>query len=224
MKYLFICFRMVVFALFLIAIGVFAHSAEATDPLPSWNEGTAKRSIIDFVNRVTQSGSQDFVVPEQRIATFDNDGTLWSEQPIYFQLFFAIDQVKALAPKNPEWKNKQPFKAILENDMQALASMGEKGLLELVMATHAGNTTEEFERTVKDWLATAKHPKAGRPYTDLVFQPMLEVLAYLRANGFKSYIVSGGGIEFMRPWTERVYGIPPEQVIGSSIKTKFCHF
>lgn len=221
MKYLFICRRMVVFVLLLIAIGVFAHSAEAADPLPSWNEGIAKRSIIDFVNRVTQPGSPDFVVPEQRIATFDNDGTLWSEQPMYFQLFFVIDRVKALAPKNPAWKTQQPFKAVLENDMQALVALGEKGLLELVMATHAGNTTEEFEQTIKVWLSTAKHPKTGRPYTDLVYQPMLEVLAYLRANGFKTYIVSGGGIEFMRPWTERVYGIPPEQVVGSSIKTKF---
>ena len=191
------------------------------DPLPSWNEGTAKQSIIDFVNRVTQSGSPDFVAPERRIATFDNDGTLWSEQPMYFQLFFAIDRVKALAPQNPAWKTQQPFKAVLENDMQALAASGEKGLLELIMATHAGMTTTEFEQTVKDWLAAAKHPRFKRPYTDLVYQPMLEVLAYLRANNFKTFIVSGGGIEFMRPWTEGVYGIPPEQVIGSSIKTKY---
>ncbi|MBW1788469.1 MAG: haloacid dehalogenase-like hydrolase, partial [Deltaproteobacteria bacterium] len=221
MKYVFVCRRMVVFLLLLLVIGVFVHSAEAADPLPSWNEGNAKRSIIDFVNRVTQSGSQDFVVPEQRIATFDNDGTLWGEQPMYFQLFFVIDRVKALAPKNPAWKTQPPFKAVLENDTHALAALGEKGLLELVMATHAGNTTEEFEQTVKDWLATARHPKTGRPYTDMVYQPMLEVLAYLRANDFKTYIVSGGGIEFMRPWTERIYGIPPEQVVGSSIKTKF---
>jgi len=221
MKYRFVYGRMTAFVLLLISIGVLANSAEAGDPLPSWNEGTAKQSIIDFVNRVTQPGSPDFVVPEQRIATFDNDGTLWSEQPMYFQLFFAIDRVKALAPKNPAWKTQQPFKAVLENDMQTLAASGEKGLLELVMATHASNTTEEFEQTVKDWLASAKHPKTDRPYTDLVFQPMLEVLAYLRANGFKNYIISGGGIEFMRPWTEPVYGIPPEQVVGSSIKTKF---
>ncbi|MBW1815564.1 MAG: haloacid dehalogenase-like hydrolase, partial [Deltaproteobacteria bacterium] len=221
MKYVFVCRRMVVFLLLLLVIGVFVHSAEAADPLPSWNEGNAKRSIIDFVNRVTQSGSQDFVVPEQRIATFDNDGTLWGEQPMYFQLFFVIDRVKALAPKNPGWKTQPPFKAVLENDTHALAALGEKGLLELVMATHAGNTTEEFEQTVKDWLATARHPKTGRPYTDMVYQPMLEVLAYLRANDFKTYIVSGGGIAFMRPWTDRIYGIPPEQVAGSSIKTKF---
>ena len=178
-------------------------------PLPSWNEGTAKQSIIDFVTRVTQSGSPDFVVPEQRIATFDNDGTLWSEQPMYFQLFFAIDRVKALAPQNPAWKTQQPFQAVLENDMQALAASGEKGLLELVMATHAGMTTTEFEQIVKDWLAAARHPRFKRPFTDLVYQPMLEVLAYLRANGFKTYIVSGGVIEFMWRWTEGVYRIPP---------------
>jgi len=221
MKYFFVCCRMAVFVSLLISIGVLANSALAGDPLPSWNEGNAKRSIIDFVNRVTQSGSPDFVVPGQRIATFDNDGTLWSEQPMYFQLFFAIDQVKALAPMHPEWKDKQPFKAVLEGDFKTVLAGGEHALFELVMATHAGNTTEEFSQAVKDWLTTAKHPKTGRPYTDMVYQPMLELLAYLRANGFKSYIVSGGGIEFMRPWTERVYGIPPEQVVGSSIKTKF---
>jgi hypothetical protein len=209
-------------AAILLTLGMLSTVAAADrDPLPSWNEGSAKRSIIDFVNRVTQPGSPDFVVPEQRIATFDNDGTLWSEQPMYFQLFFAIDRAKALAPKNPAWKTQQPFKAVLENDMQTLAATGEKGLLELIMATHAGMTTMEFEQVVNDWLAAAKHPRFKRPYTDLVFQPMLEVLAYLRANDFKTFIVSGGGIEFMRPWTERVYGIPPEQVVGSSIKTKF---
>lgn len=221
MKYAFVCRRMVGFVLLLIAVGVLANSAEAGDPLPSWNEGAAKRSIIVFVNRVTQPGSPDFVAPEQRIATFDNDGTLWSEQPMYFQLFFAIDRVKAMVPMHPEWKDKQPFKAVLEGDFKTVLSGGEHALFELVMATHAGNTTEEFSQAVKDWLATAKHPKTGRPYTDMVYQPMLELLAYLRVNGFKSYIVSGGGIEFMRPWTEGVYGIPPEQVIGSSIKTKF---
>jgi hypothetical protein len=221
MKYAFVCRRMVVVVLLLIAVGVSANSAEAGDPLPSWNDGAAKRSIVDFVTRVTQPGSPDFVAPEQRIATFDNDGTLWSEQPMYFQLFFAIDRVKSLAPMHPEWKDKQPFKAVLEGDFKTVLSGGEHALFELVMATHAGNTTEEFSQAVKDWLATAKHPKTGRPYTDMVYQPMLELLAYLRVNGFKSYIVSGGGIEFMRPWTEGVYGIPPEQVIGSSIKTKF---
>jgi phosphoserine phosphatase len=221
MKYLFIWRRMTIFVLLLIAIGMLVNSAEAGDPLPSWNEGTAKRSIIDFVNRVTQPGTPDFVAPEQRIATFDNDGTLWGEQPMYFQLFFAIDRVKVLAPMHTEWKDKQPFKAVLEGDLKTVLAGGEHALFELVMATHAGNTTEEFSQAVKDWLAMAKHPNTGRPFTDMVYQPMLELLAYLRANGFKSYIVSGGGIEFMRPWTERVYGIPPEQVVGSSIKTKF---
>jgi hypothetical protein len=206
----------------LFSLGILSNVAVGDqDPLPTWNEGTAKQSIIDFVNRVTQSGSPDFVEPEQRIATFDNDGTLWSEQPMYFQLFFAIDRVKALAPQNPAWKTQQPFQAVLENDMQALAASGEKGLLELVMATHAGMTTTEFEQIVKDWLSAAKHPRFKRAFTDLIYQPMLEVLAYLRANNFKTFIVSGGGIEFMRPWTEGVYGIPPEQVVGSSIKTKF---
>ena len=203
---------------FLMLAGV---QAQAADPLPSWNEGKARQSIVAFVEKVTNPGSPDFVPQPERIAVFDNDGTLWSEQPLYFQILFAIDQVKELAPKNPAWKTQQPFKAVLENDIQALAASGMKGILELLMATHAGNTTEEFGQTVKNWLATAKHPKTGRPYTDMVFQPMLEVLAYLRANGFKTYIVSGGGIEFMRAWTERVYGIPPEQVVGSSIKTKY---
>ncbi len=189
--------------------------------LPSWNDGTAKQRIVDFVNEVTDKNNPNFVLPAERIATFDNDGTLWSEQPAYFQLFFAIDRVKALAPEHPEWKKKQPFKAVLENDMKALAASGEHGLIELVMATHAGMTTEEFEQIVRAWLATAKHPRFNRPFTDLVYQPMLELLDYLRANGFKTFIVSGGGIEFMRPWVEKVYGIPPEQVIGSVIKTKF---
>ena len=221
MKYLFVCRRMVVFVLLLIAIGMAANSAEAGDPLPSWNEGTAKRSIIDFVNRVTKPDSPDFVVQEQRIATLDNDGTLWSEQPMYFQILFVIDRVKALAPMHPEWKDEQPFKAVLEGDLKTVLAGGEHALFALIMATHADNTTEEFSQTVKDWLSTARHPKTGRPYTDMVYQPMLELLVYLRDNGFKPFIVSGGGIEFMRPWTERVYGIPPEQVVGSSIKTKF---
>jgi phosphoserine phosphatase len=193
----------------------------ATDPLPSWNEGTAKQRIRDFVSRVTEQRSPDFVPEPERIATFDNDGTLWAEQPAYFQLFFAIDRVKALAADHPEWKTTQPFQAVLEGDMKALAAGGEHGLLELVMATHAGTTTAEFEAIVKDWLATARHPTTGKPYTEMVYQPMLELLNYLRANGFKTYIVSGGGIEFMRPWTEKVYGIPPEQVVGSSIETAY---
>jgi hypothetical protein len=174
-----------------------------------------------FVKEVTDPTGSNFVPVAERIAVFDNDGTLWSEQPMYAQLFFAIDRVKAIAPQHPEWRDTQPFKAVLENDKEALLAAGEKGLLEVVMASHAGMTTEEFEKIVNDWLATAKHPRFNRPFTDLVYQPMLELLSYLRANGFKTYIVSGGGIEFMRPWTEEVYGIPPEQVIGSSIKTKF---
>ena len=197
------------------------EAAKQPDPLSSWTDGEVRSSIINFVERIATEGSPHFVPPEQRIAVLDNDGTLWSEKPVYFQLFFAIDRVKELAPKHPEWKTKQPFKAVLENDMKALTASGEKGLLELVMATHAGMTTAEFEQIVKKWISTAKHPRFKRPYTDLVFQPMLEVLAYLRANGFKTFIVSGGGIEFMRPWTEALYSIPPEQVIGSSIKTKF---
>ena len=191
------------------------------DPLPSLNDGVAKRSIIDFVNEVTDENNPNFVPPAERIATFDNDGTLWPERPVYFQLLFAIDRVKELALQHPEWNTTRPFKAVLENNMKALAESGEHGLLELVMATHAGMTSEEFEQIVKDWIATAKHPRFNRPYTELVYQPMLELLDYLRANGFKTFIVSGGGIEFMRPWVEKVYGIPPEQVIGSSIKVKF---
>jgi len=192
-----------------------------SDPLPSWNDGKAKQSILDFVNAVTHEGAPNFVPAPERIATFDNDGTLWVEQPMYTQLAFALDRVKALAPMHPEWKQKQPFKAVLDGDMKALAASGERGLVELVMATHAGMTIEEFERIVKEWLSTARHPRFKRPYTELVYQPMLELLAYLRANGFKTFIVSGGGIEFMRPWTERIYGVPPEQVVGSSIKTRF---
>jgi len=195
--------------------------AQAADSLPSWNDGKAKQSIIEFVAKVTQEGSSDFVPPEERIATFDNDGTLWAEQPMYVQLLFALDRVKALAPQHPEWNDKEPFASLLKGDVKAALAGGEHAILEIVMATHAGMTTAEFEKIVKDWLATAKHPTTKRPYTEMVYQPMLELLAYLRANGFKTFIVSGGGIEFMRPWTEKVYGIPPEQVIGSSIKTKF---
>ena len=194
---------------------------DAVDPLPSWNEGAAKDAVLDFVARVTEPGGADFVPESERIAVFDNDGTLWSEQPAYFQLLFAIDRVKAMAPEHPEWATTQPFQAVLEGDMEALAAAGERGLIELVMATHAGMTTEEFETVATDWLATARHPTTGKPYTEMVYQPMLELLDYLRANDFKTFIVSGGGIEFMRPWTEAVYGIPPEQVVGSSIKTEF---
>ena len=193
----------------------------AQAPLPSWNDTAPKKAIIAFVEKVTKEGSADFVPPAERIATFDNDGTLWAEQPMYFQLFFAIHQVKILAPQHPEWKDKEPFASLLKGDVKAALAGGEKAILEIVMATHAGMTTEEFEKSVKDWIATAKHPTTGRPLTEMVYQPMLELLTYLRANGFKTFIVSGGGIEFMRPWTEKVYGIPPEQVVGSSGKTKF---
>ncbi len=196
-------------------------TAYAQDPLPSWNDGQAKKSITEFVDKVTKEGSPDFVQPAERIATFDNDGTLWCEQPMYFQLFFAVDRVKALAPQHPEWKTKEPFASLLKGDLKGALAGGERAMLEIIVATHAGMTTAEFEQIVKDWIATAKHPKFKRPYTECVYQPMVELLAYLRANGFKTFIVSGGGIEFMRPWTEKVYGIPPEQVVGSSIKTKF---
>jgi len=198
-----------------------ADRAESGAALASWNDGAAKQAIVQFVEKVTRAGGPDYVSPEQRIAVFDNDGTLWAEQPMYVQIAFAVDRAKALAPKHPEWKDKQPFKAAMDGDIKTVVSGGKHALLELMMATHAGNTTEEFAQIVKDWLAVAKHPKTGRPYTEMVYQPMLELLAYLRANGFKTYITSGGGIEFMRPWTESVYGIPPEQVIGSSIKTEF---
>ncbi|MBB6095214.1 phosphoglycolate phosphatase-like HAD superfamily hydrolase [Povalibacter uvarum] len=195
--------------------------AAAPDPLPSWNDGPSKQAIVKFVADTTRQGSTTFVAPEARIAVFDNDGTLWSEQPAYFQLLFALDRVKALAPQHPDWKTKQPFKGVIEGDTKAVMASGEKGLLELIAVTHAGMTTEEFSKTVTDWIATAKHPRFKRPYNELVFQPMLEVLAYLRANGFKTYIVSGGGIEFMRPWASKVYGIPPEQIVGSSGKVKY---
>lgn len=191
------------------------------DPLPSWNDGQPKQSILSFVAAVTREGSPDLVNVPQRIVTFDNDGTLWCEQPMYVQLAFALDRVKALAPLHPEWKEKQPFKAVLDDDMKSLAEAGERGLVELVMVSHAGMTAGEFAKIVKDWLSTARHPKFNRPYTDLVYQPMLELLAYLRANSFKTFIVSGGGIEFMRPWSDPIYGVPPEQVVGSSIKTRF---
>jgi hypothetical protein len=202
------------------ALGFTATAAPATDPLPSWNE-TPRKAIVDFVARVTKQGSPDFVRPADRITVFDNDGTLWAEQPMPFQFFFMLDRVKALAARHPEWKTEEPFASVLKGDMKAVLAGGERALGQIGMATHAGTTTEEFDQIVRDWIATARHPKTGRLYTDMVYQPMIELLACLRANGFKTYIVSGGGIEFMRPWAERVYGIPPEQVIGSSIKTKF---
>ncbi len=189
--------------------------------LPSWNDGAAKQSILKFVERVTREGSPDFVPVPERIAVFDNDGTLWAEQPIYTQIFFTMDRVKALAPQHPEWKTQEPFASLIKGDARGLTAGGEAGVAALLAATHSGMTTDEFSRLVSDWIATAKHPKTGRPFTEMVYQPMLELLTYLRANGFKTFIVSGGGIEFMRPWTEKVYGIPPEQVIGSTGGQKF---
>ena len=199
-----------------LAAVLLAARAFAADPLPSWNDTASKRAIVQFVERVTKEGSADFVPAPERIATFDNDGTLWAEQPMYFQLLFVVDRVKALAPQHPEWKTTEPFASLMKGDLKGVAASGEQGLAALLAATHAGMTTDEFDAAVTDWIATAKHPTTGRPLTSMVYQPMLELLAYLRANGFKTFIVSGGGIEFMRPWTERVYGIPPEQVIGSS--------
>jgi hypothetical protein len=200
---------------------VCAQQPNVDDPLPFWNEGPTKRAIIDFVSTVTDKTSPHYVPPARRIATFDNDGTLWTEHPMYTQLFFTIDRVKSLAAQHPEWASKEPFSWILANDLKALALAGEKELFELVMASHAGMTEDEFEHIVSAWLAEAKHPRFHRAFTELVYEPMLEVMSYLRANGFKTYIVSGGGVDFMRPWTEAAYGVPPEQVIGSAIKTKF---
>jgi phosphoserine phosphatase len=200
---------------------VFTLTTAAADPLPSWNDGPAKQAIVGFVSKVITESSPDFVPVPERIATFDNDGTLWSEQPMYFQFFFAIDRVKALAPKHPEWKTTEPFKSVLAGDMKSALASGEKGVLAIIAATHTGMTSEEFNAIVKQWAETARHPKTRRLFTEMVYQPMLELLAYLRANGFKTFIVSGGGIDFMRPWTERVYGIPPEQVVGSQGELRF---
>jgi phosphoglycolate phosphatase-like HAD superfamily hydrolase len=204
-----------------LALALAAGLAHAADALPSWNDGKAKQSITAFVERVTTKGGKDFVPPPERIATFDNDGTLWAEQPMYFQLIFALDRVKALAPQHPEWKDKEPFASLLKGDLKGALAGGEPAIFQIVMATHAGMTTEEFDKAVRDWIATAKHPKTGRLYSEMVYRPMVELLRYLRANGFKTFIVSGGGIDFMRVFSEQVYGIPPEQVIGSSGKLKF---
>jgi len=206
---------------FATGLAVVTRALAETDPLPSWNDGPVKKEIVEFVHAATDASKPTFVPPAERIATFDNDGTLWPSHPMYTQLAFALDRIKALAPEHPEWKTKQPFKAVLDNDLDALAAAGEKGLAELVMASHAGITTAEFESIVTDWFKTAQHPRFKRHYTELAYQPMVELLAYLRSNEFKTYIVSGGGIEFMRTMTEAVYGVPPEQVIGSSIKTEF---
>jgi phosphoglycolate phosphatase-like HAD superfamily hydrolase len=191
------------------------------DALPSWKDGPSKQALTSFVSRVTTAGNADFVPGAERIAVFDNDGTLWAEQPIYVQVAFALDRVKALAPQHPEWKTREPFKSVLAGDMKGVMAGGEQALMQIIAATHLGNTIAEFEQAVKEWVTTAKHPKSGRLYTEMVYQPMLEALGYLRANGFKTYIVSGGGVEFMRPWVERVYGIPPEQVVGSRSKMKY---
>lgn len=196
-------------------------SAQAADPLPSWNQGPSRKAIEAFVAAVTTEGSSDFVPVPERIAVFDNDGTLWSEQPMYFELLFAFDEVKRLAPQHPEWKTQQPFKAVLDGDHKALTASGMDGLLKIVGATHGGVSTETFIADSRRWLATAKHPKTQKPYTEMVFQPMLELLAYLRANGFKTFIVSGGEVAFMRAFAEEVYGIPPEQVIGTTLQAEF---
>jgi phosphoglycolate phosphatase-like HAD superfamily hydrolase len=193
----------------------------AVDPLPSWDETASKQAIVDFVRRVTTDGGPDYVAPAERVAVFDNDGTLWAEQPMYFQLAFAFDQIKAMAPRHPEWSEKEPFASLLKGDMAGVMAGGERALMEILAVTHAGMTTDEFERTVQDWIATAVHPTTQRLYTDMVYQPMLELLDYLRAKGFQTFIVSGGGVEFMRAWTEEAYGIPPEQVVGSSGKLKW---
>jgi hypothetical protein len=213
--------RLVVPFLALVLVLGTAFGGAQDEPLPSWRPGPVKARIVDFVRRVTTPGGAEYVPPAERIATFDNDGTLWVEQPMYVQLAFTLDRVRALAPQHPEWRDTQPFKAALDGDVKALAAGGEPGLVQLLGATHAGMTTDEFETIVRDWIARARHLRFQRPYTELVYQPMLEVLAYLRANGFKTFVVSGGGIEFVRPWAERVYGVPPEQVIGSAIKTEF---
>jgi phosphoglycolate phosphatase-like HAD superfamily hydrolase len=214
-----IILKVLCFAVILTAS--FADIARAADALPSWNDTASKRAVVAFVEKVTTAGSPDFVPPAERIAVFDNDGTLWAEQPVYFQLAFALDRVKALAPQHPEWKEKEPFASLLKGDLKGVLAQGEKGLAEILAVTHSGMTTEEFDAIVKDWLATARHPRFQRPYTDLAYQPMLELLAYLRVKGFKTFIVSGGGVEFMRAFAEKVYGIPPEQVVGSSGKQRF---
>lgn len=193
----------------------------SVDPLPSWNEGVTKKAIMDFVEKTTTEGSADFVEVKNRIATFDNDGNLWSEQPMYFQLIFAIDRIKAMAPDHPEWRQKEPFKSILEGNLEKALAGGTSAILSLMMTTHAGMTTDEFAKTVEDWLATAKHPKTGKAYNQMIYQPMLELMKYLRAHDYKTFIVSGGGIDFMRVWVEKAYGIPPYQVVGSSNKVKY---
>jgi phosphoglycolate phosphatase-like HAD superfamily hydrolase len=207
--------------LFVLTIASMARAQEALDPLPSWNEGAAKKAIVDFVTRVTAANGPDFIAPVDRIAVFDNDGTLWCEQPMYVEARFILDRVVLLAPSKPEWKTTEPFRSVLAGDQEGIRKAGKRGILELVMATHADVTTDEFEQAVKEFLLASRHPRFSRPYTELAYRPMLEVLAYLRANDFKTFIVSGGEIEFMRPFAHKVYGVPSEQIVGSSIKTKF---
>ncbi|RKZ06839.1 haloacid dehalogenase-like hydrolase [bacterium] len=212
------------FLVLLVSISCIAPSGAPdamADPLPSWSDGVTRQRIIEFVTTVTDPENPGFVPVEERIATFDNDGTLWSEQPVYFQLAFAIDRVSAMASEHPEWKQEEPFKSVLQSDLGALTGMDMHDLMTLLMASHAGMTTAEFREIVHEWLSTARHPQLDRPYTELVYQPMLELLDYLRDNGFETWIVSGGGVEFMRPWVEEVYGIPPQQVVGSRLKTEF---
>ena len=199
--------------------GTIAHADP--DALPSWNDGAAKKSVVEFVEKVTKQDSQDFVPITERVAVFDNDGTLWAEQPIPFQFAFALDRVKALAPKHPEWKTEEPYASLLRGDVKGALAAGEPAIFKIIVATHTGMTTEEFHKIVTDWITTAKHPKTKRLYTEMAYQPMLELLSYLRGNGFKTFIVSGGGVEFMRTFAEKTYGIPPEQVVGSSGKLKF---
>lgn len=205
----------------LVSSSAFSTQSHAQEPLPSWNDTATKKSIVSFVEKTTNTGSADFVPIAERIAVFDNDGTLWAEQPLYFQAIFIFDRIRELAPQHPEWTSTEPFASVLKGDVKAALAGGEHALIEMAMATHAGMTTEEFEKSVTDWISTAKHPTTDKLFTEMVYQPMLEVLAYLRANGYKTFIVSGGGIDFMRPWAERVYGIPPEQAVGSSIKAEY---
>ncbi len=205
-----------------LALSAFPLAArDDGDGLPSWADSGAKRSIVRFVTQATTAGGPQFIAEPERIAVFDNDGTLWAEQPLYFQFLFALDRIKALAPQHPDWQTTQPFKAAIEGDLKGLAAGGEQGLMELMAASHAGNTTDEFAAIVEDWTAKARHPQSSKPYTEMVYAPMIELLAYLRQHGFKTYIVSGGGVEFMRPWVERVYGVPPEQVVGSRSVVKY---
>jgi hypothetical protein len=214
--------RQYLFAVALVGVMAFASiSARAADPLPAWQDTASKKAIVAFVENVAKPGSPGFVPVAERIATFDNDGTLWAEQPVYFQVYFAFDRIKALAPQHPEWITNEPFASVLKGDLKSALAGGDRAQLEMTMAVQAGMTSEEYEQAVTDWITTARHPQTKRLYSGMVYQPMLELLAYLRTNGFKTFVVSGGGIDFMRPWSEKVYGIPPEQVVGSSLKTKF---